>query len=66
MRKRFSMLLTAAALVLGLYSCSSSDDERGGKDAAPAYVKAYKASEILVYVGMTPLRTVSRGPCQPV
>lgn len=44
MRKRFSMLLTAAALVLGLYSCSSSDDEMGGKDSAPAYVKAYKAS----------------------
>lgn len=51
MRKRFSMLLTAATLVLGLYSCSSSDDDMGGKDSAPAYVKAYKASEILVYVG---------------
>lgn len=51
MKRKLTVMLAAAALTVGLYSCSSSEDGLADGNKTSNYVTAYKTSDIVVYVG---------------
>lgn len=51
MKRKLTVMLAAAALTVGLYSCSSSEDGLADGNKTANYVTAYKTSDIVVYVG---------------